>query len=904
MRPSEAELAELLDEALDLPAGESQIARLQDIVRHAEAAGFVEVLIDARLALVDVYIEVDVTEVGEMNQVIAAFARCLSMYKADPGRFDDDRLEDLWRQFTIVGLVMISLPDYPLHQVRGVLDDMERLCRPDRDDLHTVYALRLALAGQLGDQAGLDACRERMGTLRAAEYVCEACQATEPVRELARQGRYAQAIAAAVPVLGGELPCDSGSQPRSVLAALMLPYLYTGRVDEARDAHRRAYRLYRDSDQELTTHLTFCALTGNEARGLEIFSDNLDQLGAPPKSLRETELMAAAALLLRRLMAVGRGAETFIWPADPDDPEDVEEEWTFAGLHQEYRDDALKMAARFDERNGSGYTTERIRGLMDAEPVCDHLPLSPLADRRPADPTPSTVDSGVPGAAAQYADLPGEPDALLDAAEHALAVLDVPRVLAALQRLDPLAGEREPDPLAAARRADLRGTMRLPGVDTEAELRAAAQLFAEFGREARAQVSLGRLGRWLCDHERAEEGIALLSASLAYLGSAGDPQTHAEAQLRLARVLSEAGDQAAALAGLDRAVELAAGLPVSLPVQVLRANIDEERARCLARGGPDRRAEAAEAARRARTGYRTAGLAHHLAETCRLHAGLAREIGDLESATDAYREAAGLAGVDPEAAAVARANLGRLALDAGRAADAIPDLVEAVAAFTGLGSPLSAHARVALGSAYERVDRPLDAAECAEEALPAVTAEEDDGYAAMQARWTLVCAYPRLNQHADALRMVDEMLARVTDPEQTGRLHKEAGDILSGADRDGEAAVRFAAAADAFAAAGEVFGEAECRRFAALALSFADEPDEAVVWLAQAQEVVDRLPTDSRRAAWERAMLGYDAGRILDYAGQHDEAVERARGAVEGFRMIGDEENAEMAEQLLTALVE
>jgi cellulose synthase operon protein C len=752
---------------------------------------------------------------------------------------------------------------------------------------------------------GLDACLERMRTLRAAEYVCEACLATKPVQELARLGRNARAIVAAGRVLSGELPCDTDAQPRSVLAALMLPYLYAGRVDEARDAHRRAYRLFRDDGEELTAHLTFCALTGNEARGLEIFSSHLDELGITPKGLRDAELMAAAALLLRRLIAVGRGEETFIWPADPDDPEDFEEEWTFAGLYEEYRDDALGMAARFDERNGSGYTAERIRGLMDAEPICDYLPLSPLAARRPADPTPSTVDASAPGAAAAArADLPDEPDALLDAAEYALAVLDAQRVVDALERLDPLIEEREIDRLVVARRADLRGTMRLPGVNAEAELREAAELFAALGQEAGAQVSLGRLGRWLCDHERAEEGRPLLTASLAYLSASGDPRMHAEAEVRLAKVLSEAGDQDGALAGLDRAAKLAAGLPVSLPVQVLGAKIDEERARCLARSGADRRAEAAEAARRARTAYRTAGLPPHLAGMCMLHAGLALELGDAESATEAYREAARLAGVDAEAAAVARAHLGGLALDAGRAAEAIPDLVEAVAAFTALGSPLSAHARVTLAGAYQRVDRPLDAAECAEEALPAVAAEEDDGDAAMQARWTLVCAYPRLNQHGDALKMVDEMLARVTDPEQTGRLHKEAGDILSGADRDGEAAERFAAAADAFAAAGEVFVEAECRRVAALALSFADEPEEAVVRLAQAQEVVDRLPTGSRRASWERAMLGYDAGRILANAGRHDEAVERARGAVEGFRMIGDEESAEMAEQMLTALVE
>lgn len=683
MRETEADLTARLDEAVDMPPGEGQVAAILEIVRHAEAAGYASLQLDARLELVDAYIQADAYEVAEVNVVIAAFTRCLSLYNSDPARFTDEHLESLWRQFAVIGIVMVSLPDYPLAQVRAVFDDMERRCRPDRFDLHTIYTLRVLLAGQLGDHEELDRCRQRLLSLDVAEYACPACLAMLPVRELIWQGRDEDAIAQAEPILRGDLPCDTDNQPRDTLAALLLPYLHVGRLGEARDAFRYSYRLFDEGDEELASYTAFCALTGNEDRGLEIFAKHLNQFDViAPKSLGELMLQAATALLFERLIALGRGEEIFVWPADPDDPEDYEEEWTFAALAEEYRKDALAMAARFDERNGNTHTSDRIRGTITAQPIVEHLPLSPLAA---AIQTRATEAAGGSGAT------------------HAAG------------------GTADADPAA--------GTARSP--------------------ETQQAFDTGRI--------------------------------------HLAEMHQERGEQA---------------------------------------------------------------------------------------------------------------------LEAGRIVDAIEDLIEAVAAYTALGDPRAAIAQVRLATAYLSADRMLDAAECAEQALLGLTGPADEGHPPLQARWVLVQAYPALGQPMDALTMIDEMLDRDKHPDSVARLHREAGDILVGLDEDGAAAERYASAGDAYARAKNAFGEAECRRLTAVALAYADEGEAAVDLLSEVRRLVDQLPGDSRRTAWERAILDYDSARVLAASGRREEAIRRAELSAKAFLMLDDEEQTDKAQYLLAQLRE
>ncbi|MFI0351834.1 hypothetical protein [Actinomadura sp. 9N407] len=379
---SPAELRELLSEAEEMPEGEAQVSAVQDIVRWAEAASLLDIEIEARLVLVDAKMAI-AQDTEDVNGVITAFTRIVAHYSARPDVFDDDMLDALWRQFASQGIVLSLMVEYPLRLVRGVCDDMERRCRPDRDDLHTVHTIRLLLADVTADREAGDRALAGLRHREAADYGCAACLATFQVRFLAGTGRDAEAIAAADPILTGELPCDTEIQPADVLHILQNCYLRTGEVEEARAAHRRAYRgLDHDDEADLARHLTFCVLSGNTERALSIVKRDLPMFEGTPTVLYELELSAAAAMVFGALVDEGRGDEVLFWPADPDYPEEVDEEWTFAELAEEFARDALELAGRYDERHGTTRTGDRVRATIASRAIVEHLPLSAVAARR------------------------------------------------------------------------------------------------------------------------------------------------------------------------------------------------------------------------------------------------------------------------------------------------------------------------------------------------------------------------------------------------------------------------------------------------------------------------------------------------------------------------------------------
>ncbi|MEW2357932.1 hypothetical protein [Spirillospora sp. NPDC029432] len=659
MTRSPEELRELLADAEEMPEGEAKVGAVQDVLRWAEAAALLDIEIEARLVLVDALIAL-AQDTEDVNAVITAFTRNVALYGRHPDLFDDYLLDGLWRQFAAQGIVLSLMVEYPLRLVNGVFDDMERRCRPDRDDLHTVHSLRLLLADLSGDREAGERSLAELRHREAADYACPACLATFQVRFLANRGRDAEAIELARPILSGELPCDTGIQPAETLHVLQSCHLRVGDLDEARDAHRLAYRgLDHDSESDVAQHLVFCVLSGNTERALSIVKRDLVLFEGTPTTMYELELAAAAAMVFGALADEGRGGEVLFWPANPDFPEDEDEEWTFAELRDDFARDAAELAARYDARHGNTHVGDRVRATLETRAIVPELPLTPLAARR---------KELAEAAAVQPAPAPAE---------------------------------------------------------GESEAETATQMAAE---------------------------------------------------------------------------------------------------------------------------------------------------------EDALDEALG------------HARRGDELLNSGRAGDAIGAFIEATARFTALGQTrLATHARVDLATAYLTVGRALDAAECAEEALPDISPEDDAEYTGMQARWVLACAYPDLDQPGDALDRLAEMAARTADPAILGRLDRQAGGVLSAEDRDEEAAERYTAAAHHYAAAGNAFEEAVCLRQAALAHCWAGDVDTALATAERAGRVAERFPDgDAERGAWESAVLRYDTARILAAHDRLDEASAEAARAAEAFRETGD----------------
>jgi tetratricopeptide (TPR) repeat protein len=888
---SEDELRRRLRAAAELPYGPAQIAMLEQVIRQADAGRRTDLAFAARMQATTAYVYG-----GEPAKSFLTFSWCLAEYDRDPARRSaaDDHLL-LWQFKYVVG-ALTKFPEIPLDRTYAVLDDMERRYRAGGHSLHAVYAYRHAVASHLGDIAGADEWYARWCAAPRDELSdCAGCDPTSKVEHLAARGRDEEAVALAEPVLAGRLSCVT--QPHGMLTALLLPYLRTGRLDESAAAHRRAYDRLRPHLRNLARigeHVAYCALSGNEARGLEIMQRHLDWLDRPPSPYEAMEFASAAALLLRRLARTGHGDLPVSRGAG---------EISVGRLADELADTAGALAARFDERNGTEYHSGRIAALLAAEPLVEHAPLARTATR--AAPRQERTVTVPPGSARE----------LLDLAERLARTDRLTEARAVWRAIDERFAAADLAPHEAARRTEGRGhdyAERRQLAGAEEAWCSAIEQYRAAGDEISAQAVRGRLGLLLCLSGRADEGLPLVEQSTAYLVAHGGAERKAGAESRLGTALLAVGRPTEALAALDRAAAHADAAGDAY----LTADLALRRAHCLST--LHRLAEQREAAAQARERFR--GLSREgYAEACLLYGDSFREPAETAAALAAFDEAV-RAAAEAQSTGYGSASRGRVLAEArlararalselGRAAEAIDDFVEAIAGHTELDAPDGASfARFELAGAYRQAGRLAEAAVTAEEAVAGL-----DRLGAVQAadrcRYLLAGIYREMGEDEPALALLDQLAANLDGFDNLparARMYEEAGEIHYRADRDLTAADRFAAAAAAFAQAGAVLDEVRARRRGALALHWAGERDAALAALAEVDALVAKLPpavAEEPSGIWERAMTGYETTKILIGADRLDEALPRIQAAPAAFRSIEAFGEALLAELLLGELL-
>jgi len=880
---SEDEIRGMIAAAWDAPEGPGQIALVEEAMLHAEASGDADLAFDARMVATNAF-----HRGGEPAKAFVTFARCLKAYDDDPGRrgAQDEHLL-LWF-FKYIVSSMAKFPEVPLERTHAVLDDMERRFRSGGHSLHAVYAYRYVVASHVGDAEQAD---HYYGLWDAAprdeNSDCAGCDPTSKAHHLAWRERYADAIAIAEPALLGRLTCSE--QPQSILTALMIPYLRTGRLEQARDAHRRAYRAFSTKPADLGSvadHVEFCGLTGNEMRGLELIERHLGWLEKPPTPKAEMEFASAAAHVLRRLTAQGKG----------DLP--LRAGRTVAEVAEELADRATALAHRFDERNGNAYQSERIATRLDAEPIVAYLPLSITAAHRsrvlPAEPEPVVA----------VVDLAAAPETLsldeqLDLAEEWLREQD-PRGEVLAERV--LANWRS---LATGRltaeqqgRIALLQVSRLPDDDLDGlqvSLMQAASGFAEAGdlpREAACRVQLA-IARFQLTGEPMELAEARAAAD-EVLADSTDAVLRRVTLLRVAYLETIAGEPEAALASIDAADAEPGPVPLRHRVQslMMRAglvhSLDQvDRTRDLV-------GEAIEA-------LRPRGNSNELASALFTYANLVGSLGDHSGALAAFEEAAAVA-VDPELRRNARANAGFMLVNTDRADEVIDDIVEHVCLMAAEGEDrAAAYSRHRLAVALATTRRFREAAEVAEEALAFFAAQaEEEQVIADECRDLLARIYDEMGEPLAALSQLEALAAGrggFDDAGYRAHLLERMAEVLYRVDRDREAGERYGEAAAGYQAAGERTSAARALRRRILALHYGRDTESAIGAIEQATAYAESAdPAGEPGMVWEHAMACYDGAFVLADQRAYAEALIVAGQAPQLFRSIEAFEEAAFAE--------
>ncbi|MFJ6846092.1 hypothetical protein ACIQRE_25890 [Streptomyces griseoluteus] len=387
------ELYQALRENDGRPYGRTRTVAAEELTESAEQFGDPRLLAVTLMGLQDAY-----AYGAEPRKSPVVFARLLALYDEQPDVFDDSLRHSLFWRFKWVGNALRAIPEIPLTALRQWLAEMRDRYEKAELGLQPYYGQAFQLAAHTGE--GTDLAYELWASrTRTPLSDCEACEICERARHHLAAGDDERALAAWEPVLAGQESCQE--EPARSVSYALLPLLRTGRADRARELHLTGYRACRRNPSmcgEVGRHLEFCALTGNEARGLELLAENRNLFEEADSPLDQYDFLTGVEVLLQRVEALGHGGLPAAGPPG--------RTWTATALRAEVHARADDLAARFDARNGTTAHTDRRRARLGRAPLLETLELT-LRTR--------ALDDVVPAAPAAVptADLPESLPALI-----------------------------------------------------------------------------------------------------------------------------------------------------------------------------------------------------------------------------------------------------------------------------------------------------------------------------------------------------------------------------------------------------------------------------------------------------------------------------------------------------------
>ncbi|MFB6558401.1 tetratricopeptide repeat protein [Streptomyces sp. NPDC056400] len=830
------------------PNGAVRNAHAEALAGAAETSGDRALFREALDNLINAYLYS-----SESSKMLVPFARLLQEYDKDPSAFSHWEAHALFWQFKWVATAISDSPGVPLESATGWLDEMERRYRIAGYSERPVREAEMWLADAIGeDERAERAFRSWLAAERDDMSDCRACELNGQGQYAALHGDDAEALELWKPVLDGELTC--AEEPHRLLATSLLPLLRHGRADEARSHHLRGYRMARGNESLLPSvgkHIEFCALTGNESRGLEILAEHAAHV-APLANLDDRlDFHGGILVLLRRLRELGHGRT----PAVPYEgsPRTVDElyEVLYAGC--------LDIARQFDARNGTTRVSDRFLAQMGREPLLAELPLGVRTAALPQTASaPALPGPGPAGTTAAFTELVERARRARDLSHPGTDGLWAEVAL----RVD---AHPEADPLVRADLADQHALAAGRSGATEAPelLRAVRDDYRALGLAERAALAELRLAGVAAQSAAAPTEVRKLLRVALRSAEALDTAEPLRARrialvelwtIRMESYLrsvetSDTDDDHDHHDHHDHHGELAAELTDFIATHEgtladLVAEAEEMLGRvALTQGDPERAVPllAASAARAA-----TAGRPWQAVDPLVLRAGVLMTLGRPEEAEAAARSALEHVAevTDAETQGVVRLTLGDILLRRGDAAAESAEHALAAAHWfdqAGLTADGGAHARLLLARAYAEDGRNAEAAEVLQSALADLLEHGDQQ--TVSVREFLGDLLRRLNEPrpaAEQYLLAAEVTKGWEDPRPQAGLAHSAADTLDDAGLTVEAVAAYERALELHRLTGEV-PVAEVRILRSLA------------WLGLREEVTVTAVSEARKRMEEAA---------------------------------------------------
>lgn len=348
MRQVDPEIRERIGTAEALPEGREKVRFLEETLHLAQGLGGVGNEIEARLALTSALYYVPFED-SKMTQY-AWLRRALDEH--------DDELDanDRWQIVWFMKWAMTALlwvPTVPLDVVMETAADVEAVFHTHGYGLRPIYAHRADIAKECGDRDEMQHWLGRwLATPRDAMSDCHACECRGQAM-LVVDDDPARALELMAPVLREELTC--GHEPALCISLEAVAAFEVGDLDRAAAAFRRGWHLI-EKDPVFMSALSRQVITlvrrGRVHRALDEVRSHLrwmDEVQAADDRMR---FAAAAALTLRVAHERGVAPEQIAGRPIMDVAEEL------AAL-------TTDIAATIDTRNGSAVQRAWVADVLD-----------------------------------------------------------------------------------------------------------------------------------------------------------------------------------------------------------------------------------------------------------------------------------------------------------------------------------------------------------------------------------------------------------------------------------------------------------------------------------------------------------------------------------------------------------
>ncbi|MBC7856845.1 MAG: hypothetical protein IAF94_25725 [Pirellulaceae bacterium] len=347
---SREQLDELQSEAWGLEASPAKVAILEQAVQLADSLQDVSEGYNVRQQLIEA-----ATFGGMEDRALVAFSWCLARSDKEPDRFPEDDL--LWKYKWILAGVT-DYPAIPLEKIRAMEEDFERRLKRNGYGLRSLYKLRMDNANDLGFlQAGKEFEEKWRKARRDGMVDCHACEVDAEVSVCVGNGEYAEAIKKARPIMSGKIGCHT--VPQRTYADIIIAELSRGRLEKAAEAYESGYPQVAGNPDFLSTigwHLCYLTRAADIPRGLRLVERHLPWASQSNNPSERMAFYSRVGTFFERIGQERPKSRKVRIPTALTIHND-EDRYAPADLAAWFQAEAAKLAARFDARNGNGYTS-------------------------------------------------------------------------------------------------------------------------------------------------------------------------------------------------------------------------------------------------------------------------------------------------------------------------------------------------------------------------------------------------------------------------------------------------------------------------------------------------------------------------------------------------------------------